>query len=82
MRWVWMFLGLCTGLVAVASLTLWAFEGFATWNLSLMGVVALVVGSALTALLAIGLMALVFHSHRSGHDEAAAHDDPFAGPPR
>jgi hypothetical protein len=82
MRWFWMFLGLCTGLVAVASLTLWAFEGFDTWNLSLEGVIALVVGSALTALLAIGLMALVFHSHRSGHDEAAAHDDPFAGPPR
>jgi hypothetical protein len=39
------------------------------WRLSLHGWIALVAGSVLTIGLAVGLMALMFHSSRRGYDE-------------
>lgn len=80
MRWLWMFLALCGALVTAAVLALWAVSGFQTWELGVMGMLALILGSALTAALAIGLMALVFHSSRSGHDDDAA--GPLDGGPQ
>lgn len=80
MRWLWSFLGVSVLVIAAAAIGLWAATGFDTWNLSLEGVIALVVGSLLTAALTVGLMALVFYSNRSGHDEAAATREEDVGP--
>lgn len=80
MRWIWMFLAASALPLVAALLALWAATGFDTWGLSTEGVIALVVGSLLTGGLTIGLMALVFHSSRSGHDEAAATREEDVGP--
>jgi hypothetical protein len=45
--------------------------GFAGGEMSVSGWVALALGIVLTCALAITLMALVFHSARSGRDESA-----------
>ncbi len=71
-KWFTIYLCACAGLVLAGGLGLWAADGFDDHGLSVHGLIALVGGSALMAGLTIGLMALVFHSNRSGHDDEAA----------
>ncbi|WP_029008111.1 hypothetical protein [Azospirillum halopraeferens] len=75
MRWVYVFLAVSTALTGVALASLWMLEGDG-FGLGLHGVLALVLGIVLTAALAVGLMALMFHSARSGHDDTAAAPPP------
>lgn len=59
---------------------LWAVAG--SWlgfgeesGISLNGLIALILGCFLTFGLGVGLMALVFYSNRSGHDQDATRPD-------
>jgi hypothetical protein len=67
--WIWRFLLASVGFVLLAVLLFWAIGGFGELGLSGKGFVALSLGSLFTAGLAIGLMALVFFSDRSGRDD-------------
>jgi hypothetical protein len=64
----------CTAIVVAVLATLWLSGVFGDLGLSLNGVIALLIGITLTVLLGVGLMALVFYSGRSHHDEAAHQD--------
>ena len=55
--------------VAAVLLLAWAVNGFDFSELSTQGVIAIVAGTTFTVLLAVGLMALVFYSNRSGRDD-------------
>lgn len=79
MGWLRLFLLVCTVLVAVALLGAWALNGFDTFDMSLHGVIAMILGAVLTGAVAIGLMALVFLSHRTGHDDDIGRPDPPEG---
>ncbi|WP_448206625.1 hypothetical protein [Azospirillum sp. sgz302134] len=79
MSWLRLFLILCPVLVAVVLIGAWAAYGFDTFGLSLQGLLAMIAGAVLTSAMAIGLMALVFLSNRSGHDEEANRPDPPDG---
>jgi hypothetical protein len=57
------------GCVVLAVLLFWAMGGFDELGLSGKGLVALTPGFLFTAGLAVGLMALVFFSDRSGRDD-------------
>jgi len=46
-------------------------EGFEGGEMGVHGWVALGLGTVLTSALGVALMALVFHSDRSGHDQGA-----------
>ena len=61
----------CVGFIALVLLIVWAMGGFAGGEMGVYGWVALALGIVLTCALAITLMALVFHSDRSGRDESA-----------
>ena len=67
--------GLLVALVGMALLSLWA--GVVGWNLegdvemSGHGYAAMTIGIVASFVIGIGLMALVFHSARTGHDEDA-----------
>lgn len=52
----------------------WLWRALATVTISEHGLYALLGGSTLTILLAVGLMALVFISHRRGFDDEAGRD--------
>jgi len=68
-HWLLVYAGTCTLLVGVAFGALWVFEGEDGFGLSLHGIIALVLAIVLTSAVGIGLMALLFHSSRSGHDD-------------
>ncbi len=70
MKWTLGFAGLCVAAVAVILLGVWLLGGFAKLGLTGHGVAALILGITITIALGIGLMALVFASGRSRHDEA------------
>jgi hypothetical protein len=67
--WIWRFILASVGFVVLAVLLFWAIGGFGELGLSGKGLVALTLGCLFTAGLAIGLMALVFFSDRSGRDD-------------
>jgi len=67
----WSGAGVVLGLIA-----LWLLGGFAMLGLDAAGVLALLLGIALSAGVGIGLMALIFHSSRSGRDEAVYRERP------
>ena len=67
--WIWTFILASVGFVVRAVLLFWAIGGFGELGLSGKGLVALTLGFLFTAGLAIGLMALVFFSDRSGRDD-------------
>ena len=58
------------GMLAAMLLVGWAANGFVVPDLQGDQLIALILGSVGATALAIGLMALVFHSDRSGHDES------------
>ena len=67
--WIWTFILASVGFVVLAVLLFWAMGALGGLGLSGKGVVALALGFLLTVGLAIGLMALVFFSDRSGRDD-------------
>ena len=67
--WIWTFILASVGFVVLAVLVFWAMGGLGELGLSGKGVVALTPGFLFTVGLAIGLMALVFFSDRSGCDD-------------
>lgn len=69
MKWFAWFCAGCTGMMAAIMFILWAFNDFEALGVGGHGLVALILGVILTTALGIGLMALVFHSDRSDHDE-------------
>ena len=60
----------CLGFIAVIMLLVWVMGGFEGANLGFHGWVAIVLGMVLTSVLGVVLMALVFHSDRSGRDDS------------
>lgn len=81
MSWLRVFLIACPVLVAVVLVGAWAVQGFDSFGLSLPGLLAMIAGAVLTSAVAIGLMALVFLSNRSGHDDDIGRPDSPADPP-
>ena len=64
--WIWRFTLAGVAFVVLAVLVFWAIGGIGELGLSGKGIVALTLGFLFTAGLAIGLMARVFFSDRSG----------------
>ena len=58
-------------LVASTGIAIWAWLEAGKAAISFHGWIALGLGIGLTLLVGMGLMALVFYSNRSGHDERA-----------
>lgn len=61
-------------LAASATVALWVWNELADVTLDLHGWLALAGGVAATLVLGVGLMVLVYQSHRRGFDERAGHD--------
>ncbi len=55
--------------VAAIVLLVWAVSGFGLGGLSTHGLIAITLGIVFSVALAVGLMALVFYSNRSGRDQ-------------
>ena len=68
MKWIFTFSAACVAAIAAVLALGWAANGFTTAGLSPSGIVAIVMGVTFIVLLAVGLMALVFYSNRSGQD--------------
>ncbi len=64
-------------LAAVIVLSAWVWMSTGPVAMSVHGWIALSLGVVLTLGLAVGLMALLFHSSRSGHDENVTQDDEY-----
>ena len=75
MKWAIWFSVLCIGIVAAVLALLWLFGVFGNLGLSINGVIALFIGISLTIVVGVGLMALVFYSGRSEHDELVIRRD-------
>ncbi len=60
-------------LVAAVVIAVISWVSIGDVDISLFGIVTMIVGSVLTLALGGGLMALVFYSNRSGHDDDAGH---------
>jgi len=69
MNWTLSFPIACLASITAVLAVVWAAGGFDIAGLSTSGLVAIVGGVTLTVLLAVGLMALVFYSNRSGRDD-------------
>lgn len=80
MRWLALFMGTSVAMVAAAAAVVWIAGGFDSLALSGHGLAALIIGAVLTVLLAVGLMGLVFYSHRSEHDRQVQDSDLSDGP--
>jgi len=68
-HWILYFVVGAVALMGFVLLVLWASTGFQRLGIGTVGLVALIIGSVLTAALGIALMGLVFYSDRSGADE-------------
>lgn len=72
MRRIVGFSAACLGLIALVVLIVLVMGGFEFMgDLGVHGWIAFTLGVVVTSVLGVGLMALVFHSDRSGHDESA-----------
>lgn len=69
MRWIVIFGLACVAAVAAIIVRLWAFGWTDDLGPGAHGFVALGIGVILSVGLGVALMALIFHSSRSGHDE-------------
>lgn len=67
-------LGLGIALAVVIALTAYTWFQMADTEMSWNGIAAMLGGVGLSLALGMGLMALVFYSHRSGHDDEVGHD--------
>lgn len=61
-------------LVLSTAVALWVWHELGEVAITVEGWLALAGGAAATLLLGVGLMALVYHSHRRGFDERAGHE--------
>lgn len=59
------FTALCSAIVLGALLLLWAVTGFSAFGMARHGIVAMILGSMLSVVLASALMGLLFHSEHS-----------------
>lgn len=75
MKWILTFSFTCTGAIVSGLVLIWGLNNFTAGGLSTHGVIALVLGVTFSILLAVGLMAVVFYSNRSGRDEQARNRD-------
>ena len=75
MRWILTYSLICIGAIICVLTFVWALNGFDLAGISPAGLIAVVLGTTFTVLIAVGLMALVFYSNRSGQDERAHHPD-------
>lgn len=75
MKWIATYSLASVGAILAILVLLWAVNGFSTGGLSGHGIAAVVLGVTFSVLLAVGLMALVFYSNRSGQDDEAHHPD-------
>lgn len=80
-RWLIWFCLACVIGVALLLGVFWLLGGFADMAISTGGWIALVGTIVLVLAVAVGLMALVFYSNRSGRDEAVGHDEAAREPP-
>ena len=71
MKWAIWFTLTSSGAIAAILLIVWLAGGFARVGLDFNVTLALVLGIFFSSLLGIALMALIFHSNRSGRDEDA-----------
>ena len=71
MKRSYVFVGACLAGLAAVLLVVWLAGGFQGTTLDFNITLALVLGILFTCLLGVGLMALIFHSNRSGQDEQA-----------
>lgn len=75
MIWILRYSLICIGAIIAVLVFVWALNGFDLAGISTAGLIAIVLGTTFTVLVAVGLMALVFYSNRSGQDERAHHSD-------
>ncbi len=75
MRRMILYMVLCVAAVAGAIAIFAAAGGASTMGMSTNGLIAMGLGIVFSVALAIGLMALVFYSNRSGRDDAASRRD-------
>jgi hypothetical protein len=68
MKWIFTYSAACLAAIAAVLAVGWAANDFTTAGLTTHGIVAILLGVTFTVLLAVGLMALVFYSSRSGQD--------------
>lgn len=68
-KWPVTFALACTAIVTVILAGLWLTGIFGDLGLSVHGSIALLIGVTLTIVVGVGLMALVFYSGRSHHDD-------------
>jgi hypothetical protein len=64
-------LGLLTAATAVG---VWAWRELGEVSIGMHGMIALVLGAGLTLLLGMGLMWLVYYSHKRGYDDRVGKD--------
>ena len=69
MKWILTYSLACSGAIGAVLLLAWAFGGIETQGISTHGIIAMVLGPMFTVLVAVGLMALIFYSNRSGQDD-------------
>jgi amino acid transporter len=84
MRWILWFCVGCVGLIAVALGMMWASTGFESLGVEGSGLIAVILTIVFVSALGVALMALIFHSSRSGRDEDVYHrppDHPRVFPP-
>ena len=79
MRRIVGFSAACLGFIALIMLTVWIMGAFEGTNLGFHGWIAMTLGMTVTSVLGVVLMALVFHSDRSGQDERAGIGGPKPG---
>jgi hypothetical protein len=65
------FAAACLGFIGLVMLTVWIMGGFDGAELGFHGWIAMILGMTITSALGVILMALVFHSDRSGQDDSA-----------
>ncbi len=73
MRWIVIFGTACVATIVAVGIAFAALGWTDALGLNVHGVIALGLGVLLTVGLGIALMALVFHSSRSGQDEVTFH---------
>jgi hypothetical protein len=69
MKWILTYSLACSGAIGAVLVLAWALGGIDTEGISTHGIIAIVLGTMFTVLVAVGLMALIFYSNRSGQDD-------------
>jgi preprotein translocase subunit SecF len=69
MKWILTYSLACSGAIGAVLVLAWIFGGFDTEGVSTHGIIAIVLGTMFAVLVAVGLMALIFYSNRSGQDD-------------